>query len=99
MWMIIYFHIENYFFMRTYNFKKLEIKPQGTWISRLLKSEHAKKTVKYATAGAVIGYMLFFFSDAEGSGMYWSDEALSNVIMGLGFGIFLTNSPCARGKC
>ena len=85
--------------IRTFEFKKLEIKDERSWISKALQSPHYRKTVLYATLGAIIGYLLFLFGEGSHLGIYWNDEAIQNIVMGVFFGIFLTNSPCAKGRC
>ena len=85
--------------MKTFKFKELEITPEGNWLIRTMSSPHFKKTVLYGLVGAFIGYVLFYLSLGSDVRVLWNDEAMSNVLMGLVFGVFITNSPCARGKC
>ncbi len=85
--------------MKTFEFKQLNIKPEGNWIKRTFATPHAKRTLFYALFGALMGYVIYFFSDIRPDGVLWSESTLQNILMGLGFGIFITNSPCARGKC
>ncbi|MBS2212304.1 hypothetical protein KEM09_12885 [Carboxylicivirga mesophila] len=85
--------------MEPFKFKKLEIEQEGNWLKRLLTSPHFKKTVLYAVIGAFIGYVLFIIEQDAVKLIFWSDTAMQNVLMGLAFGVFITNSPCARGKC
>jgi len=82
-----------------HHFKKLDIKPDGSWIKRTVQSIRFRKTIVYSLIGVVMGYALFYLVDGYAAGIYWNDAALENVLMGLGFGILITNSPCARGKC
>ncbi len=85
--------------MKTFKFKELEVTPDGSWFVRTMNSPHLKKTVLYGLVGALIGYVLFYLSLGSDSRVLWNDEAMSNVLMGLAFGVFITNSPCARGRC
>lgn len=85
--------------MEPLKFKKLELEQEGSWLKRLVTSAHFRKTVLYAAVGALIGYVLFILEQNGDSRLYWSDVATQNVLMGLAFGVFITNSPCARGKC
>ncbi|WP_439185471.1 hypothetical protein [Carboxylicivirga taeanensis] len=85
--------------MEPFKFKKLELENEGSWLKRKLTSPHFRKTIIYAAIGAAIGYGLFILEQNGANRLYWSDTALQNVLMGLAFGIFITNSPCARGKC
>ncbi|MEN9444246.1 MAG: hypothetical protein RIS47_1136 [Bacteroidota bacterium] len=85
--------------MKTFEFKKLEIREEGSWLQRQLRSAHVRKTALFAVIGAAVGYIMFFASHNMDSHLLWSDEAFKNVMMGAAFGVFITNSPCARGKC
>ncbi len=85
--------------MEPFKFKEVEIKREGSRIERLVKSAHFKRTLIYSIGGAVIGYLLYFLIDGIQDGVFWNDEALQMMISGLAVGIFLTNSPCARGRC
>lgn len=80
-------------------FKKLEIQQEGSWLKRTIASAHFKKTLTYSLIGAVVGYALFYFGQNSATKLLWNGEALQNVLTGFGVGIFLTNSPCARGRC
>ncbi|NOQ23800.1 MAG: hypothetical protein GQ564_00420 [Bacteroidales bacterium] len=85
--------------MKTFQFKKLEIKQEASWLKRLFSSDHLKKTAIYSIIGALVGYILFYLGQAEIVRELWNDEALKNMLIGIGFAIFLTNSPCAKGRC
>lgn len=80
-------------------FKKLEINQEGNRLKRTISSEHFKKTVLYGIIGAVAGYVLFYFEQNVDLREFWNEEALRNMLMGSGFGIFLRVSPCSRGRC
>ena len=85
--------------MKIFQFKKLEIEQEGSWIKRTITSNHFKKTILFSVVSSLIGYGLFYFGQGAGIKVYWNDQAFEYVFMGLAFGIFITNSPCARGKC
>ena len=85
--------------MKTFQFKKLEIQHEESWIRRTISSAHFKKTIAYSAIGALLGYALFYFGQGANSQSFWNEDALNNMLLGFGFGIFLTNSPCARGRC
>lgn len=85
--------------VKTYQFKKLEIQHTTPWWKRTLTSPHTRKTFLYTVLGALIGYLLFYFDDGLRLGIFWNETAFQNITTGAVFGIFITNSPCARGKC
>lgn len=85
--------------MERFNFKELDLKQEGSWLQRTIRSNHFQKTIIYCVIGAVIGYALFYFGQNAAVKSLWNKEATQNVLVGLGIGLFLTNSPCARGRC
>ena len=51
-----------------------------------LRNAHTKKTIIYVVFGVLI------------NGVDWT-MILESMFIGSLFGLFMTNSPCARGKC
>jgi hypothetical protein len=49
--------------------------------------------------GAVIGLLYFYFTEGQHMEIISSGEILKSMAIGGFFGFFITNSPCARGKC
>ena len=80
-------------------FKKLEIKPEGSWFQRVIGSNHFKKSIIYILAGAAIGLGITYFAEGRELAQISSKDLLSNILTGAFIGFFLTNSPCARNKC
>ncbi len=85
--------------MERFNFKELELKQEGSWLQRTIRSNHFQKTIIYSLIGVLVGYALFYFGQDAAVKSLWSKEATQNVLVGLGIGLFITNSPCARGRC
>jgi RsiW-degrading membrane proteinase PrsW (M82 family) len=80
-------------------FKELEIKKEGSWLTRTLKDPHIRKTLIYIAIGAIAGLVIFYFTEGkEMDNMVFGDIFKSMLIGGF-FGFFITNSPCARNKC
>ena len=80
-------------------FKKLEITPTGNWFKRNIWTSHGKKTIVYVVLGSLIS-LAFHAITREGDWFAMtSGEMTSSLFMGALFGLFLTNSPCARGRC
>lgn len=80
-------------------FKKLEIKQDGSWIKRFISSKHTQKTGLYMLIGAVISFLFYYFTEGINLTTFHTYEALKSIFIGAFFGLFITNSPCARGKC
>ena len=80
-------------------FKKLEIKQEGSWIKRTLSSQRFKRTMLAISVGAIAGLLITFFTDGKELSAINPKDIWTNVFTGAFFGFFLTNSPCARGRC
>ena len=80
-------------------FKKLDIKSEGSWLKRTIESKHTKKTIIYIILGAVAGLVYFYFTEEKPVANFTSGEIIKSMLIGGFFGFFITNSPCARNKC
>lgn len=80
-------------------FKKLEIEQKGNWISRLITSSHTRKTLLAISLGALAGFLFFYFSEGRSAEIITTGEVLKSLAIGGFIGFFITNSPCARGRC
>jgi len=80
-------------------FKKLDIKPQSSWLKRIFQSKHVQKTALYTLGGSLVGLLVYYLTDAKTIAGMELNEVINHVIVGGLFGLFITNSPCARNKC
>ncbi len=80
-------------------FKKLEIKEEGNWIQRKIKNPHTRKTLLYILLGAVAGFLFYYFTEGINMDAMPRGEIVQSILVGAFFGFFITNSPCARGRC
>jgi hypothetical protein len=80
-------------------FKKLEIGSENKGISKLIKSQHLRKSLLYILIGALAGFGFFYFTEARQLQSWIFSDSLSSVFMGAFLGFFITNSPCARNRC
>jgi RsiW-degrading membrane proteinase PrsW (M82 family) len=80
-------------------FKQLDLKPQGSWVSRTLHSPRFKTTLIAIMAGALVGFLFFYFTEGKQMAHIPSIEIIKSALIGGFFGFFITNSPCARGRC
>ena len=89
-----------YIYIYTYmQFKQLDIKPQGSWISRTIHSSRFKTTVIAILAGAAIGFLFFYFTEGRQMESLPGRDVIKSLLIGGFFGLFITNSPCVRGRC
>ena len=80
-------------------FKKLEIKDERSWFKRVLGTPHTKKTLIYIAIGAIAGAGYFYFTQGKHMEDFVIGDFVKSALIGGFFGFFITNSPCARGKC
>lgn len=82
-----------------FEFEPLNIKPEGNWFKRTFLSKHAKKTAIAMIIGAVAGFLFYYMTEGQYLKNFPIAEATKSTLFGAFFGLFITNSPCARGKC
>jgi len=80
-------------------FKQLDLKPQGSRISRIVHSPRFKTTVTAILIGAILGFLFFYFTEGRLMESIPANEIVKSLLIGGFFGFFITNSPCARGRC
>ena len=80
-------------------FKKLELEPEGSWIKRKIADPHFKKSMIYIIGGAVLGFLFFYFTEGMQMDKMPTSDIVQSAFFGAFFGFFITNSPCARGRC
>jgi hypothetical protein len=80
-------------------FKELELKPKGNFLQRSWRSAHFRKSLLAVGIGAVLGFLFFYFTEGQHMDSMSGGEILKSMAVGAFFGLFMTNSPCARGRC
>jgi hypothetical protein len=80
-------------------FKQLELKSEDSRLKRTLNSAHFKRTLIAVAIGALIGFSFFYFTEGRLMESIPGIEILKSMGIGAFFGLFMTNSPCARGRC
>ncbi len=80
-------------------FKKLEIKEEGNWIQRKQRNPHLRKTLIYMAIGAVGGFVFYYVSEGMSRDVMPTGDIIQSIGVGAFLGFFITNSPCARGRC
>ena len=80
-------------------FKQLDIKPEGSWFQRTFLTQHAKKSLIYILIGMVAGPILMLITNDKTFAEFSSGDLFQGILFGGLFGLFITNSPCARNKC
>lgn len=80
-------------------FKQLEIKPEGNRVKRIVSAPRFKTTVIAIVIGAVVGFVFFYLTEGRSMESIPASEIIKSLFIGGFFGFFITNSPCARGRC
>lgn len=80
-------------------FKQLELKQDSNWFKRKYRSKHFRKSVLFTLGGGLVGFLLFYFTEGQNLNSMSGGDIFNNVFMGAFLGFFITNSPCARGRC
>lgn len=78
--------------------KKLDI-PGNKGIKGFINSKQTRKTVIAILIGAVAALAFYYITEAKSIDAFSVEAALKNMALGGFFGFFITNSPCARGRC
>ena len=80
-------------------FKPLDIKPEGNFFKRMYRSAHVRRSALYILIGALLGLGYYYFSEGRHMNTFELGSMARSMFLGGFMGFFITNSPCARGKC
>ncbi len=80
-------------------FKQLELKQDGSRLKRAIHSKHLRKTALAVLIGAGVGFLYFYLTEGKNMTEITSADVWSSALIGGFLGFFVTNSPCARGRC
>lgn len=80
-------------------FKKLEIEPEGNWLKRKINNPHFKKSLIYILIGSILGFVFFYITEGNQMDKMPTRDIVQSTLFGAFMGFFITNSPCARGRC
>jgi hypothetical protein len=79
--------------------KKLELRPEDKGIKGIFKSKQFRRTILGIVPGAVAGFALFYFTEGLYMDSLPQKDVIQSLVFGGLFGLFVTNSPCARNRC
>jgi len=80
-------------------FKQLELKQESSWFKRTLRSKNLRNTILAVIIGAALGFLYFYLTEGRNMTEITSGDIWNSVLIGGFLGFFVTNSPCARGRC
>lgn len=78
-----------------FQFKKLELESDKRWYQKIINSANFKKSALFILLGAV-GGVLYYYVGTKNFDFF---DMLKSAGIGAFLGFFISNSPCARGKC
>jgi hypothetical protein len=79
--------------------KKMELQPENKGIKGIFKSKQLRRTVLEIVLGAVGGFAFFYFTEGLYMDSLSQTDVIQSLVFGGLFGLFVTNSPCARNRC
>lgn len=79
--------------------KKLDLQPENKGIKGIFKSQQLRRTVLGIILGASGGFLFFYLTEGLYMDSLSSKDVFQSLVFGGLFGLFVTNSPCARNKC
>jgi len=80
-------------------FKKLQIEPESNRFKKLYSSRQGRRTLIAIFVGALAGFLFFYFTEGRHQEILSGSDIFMSTGIGAFFGYFITNSPCARGRC
>ena len=83
----------------SFKFEPVKLGPEGKRAKRLERWRHLGKTLLYMVAGAAISLVITYFNEGSRISSMNADVVSNALFIGAFMGLFITNSPCARGRC
>jgi len=80
------------------DFKEVELK-RGSNIKALFNGKQFRRTLIFMLLGAGISFIYFYYTEGQHMDILKQEDIFKSLSIGALFGIFISNSPCARGKC
>ncbi len=80
------------------NFKDVEVK-KGAGLKTIFNGKQFRRTIIFMLIGAVAGFAYFYYTEGQHMEVLASQDIFKSAALGALFGIFISNSPCARGAC
>jgi hypothetical protein len=80
-------------------FKQLELSREDNWLKRTIKSRSVRRSFIFIIGGAAAGFLFFYLTEGRQMNEISSGDIWNSMLIGGFLGFFITNSPCARGRC
>jgi hypothetical protein len=79
--------------------KPLDIKSKGNRFTRTMHTPRFRTTLTAILIGAILGFLFYYFTEGRLMESIPGTDIAKSLLIGGFFGFFITNSPCARGRC
>lgn len=79
------------------DFKEVEVKRKP--ILGMLNLARLKRTFLFMVIGAALSFAWFYYSEGQHLEQILGADIFKSLAIGAFFGLFISNSPCARGQC
>lgn len=79
--------------------KPLELKDDDNDFLKKQKIKHIRKSIIFVVLGMIAGVGYYYFSEGQHLDAMTLGSITKSALVGGFFGFFITNSPCARGRC
>tara|TARA_Y100001949_G_C15924120_1_gene302646 strand:+ start:578 stop:832 length:255 start_codon:yes stop_codon:yes gene_type:complete len=83
----------------SFEFDQVELGEKGKQAKQQEKLKHYKRTAIYMVIGAAISLAFSYLTEGATITALNGEEIANSMLLGGFVGFFLTNSPCARGRC
>lgn len=79
--------------------KKLELQPDNKTFKEKIKSKKLRATLIGVIVGSLAGFAVYYFTEGIYLDSIPNKDIIQSLVFGALFGLFVTNSPCARNQC
>jgi peptidoglycan/LPS O-acetylase OafA/YrhL len=79
--------------------RKLEFGHEDKGLKKVLRSKQLRRTLAGIFIGAAAGFAFFYLTEGMHMDSLSTTDILQSLAFGGLFGLFVTNSPCARNSC
>lgn len=80
------------------NFKEVELK-KNTSLKSIFNGKRFRRTLIFMLVGAIASFVYYYYTEGQHMEIIPQEDIFKSLSIGALFGIFISNSPCARGQC
>lgn len=80
------------------DFKEVEVK-KTAGLKALFSGKQFRRTIIFMLIGAAASFLYYYYTEGQHIQTLAQEDIFKSLSIGALFGIFISNSPCARGNC